>query len=206
MVRNSLDLTDYTVSIHHEVHLASKTPDQFLETIHVKVLHSIYDPDEHGDELVVTQAGYVRLYYVDWERSDVEDWGITEFDVFDDRSALLSEMYLAIYRDRHANVRRSIGRPTYRSILIVDELRIASDYRGRGLGTCVMDRVLDILGRRAGIVAVKPFPIEYVRTSGEGNLRDDPAYIKELRSVERFYRRLGFRRVPKSRVMYLRTL
>jgi GNAT superfamily N-acetyltransferase len=197
--RGTLDLSDFTLEIEYTVRLAEVEPDDLLETIFVQVVESIHDPDEHRDEPITNTVGYARLYYADWDRIDV---GATKFDVFDAKSSTMSEIYTAIYMDEDATVRRAIGQQVYKSILVLDELKISPSHRGQGLGSHVMQRVMDVLGRRSGIIAVKPFPIEFDRSRTEGSLRDSPEYIKELKRVERFYRRLGFRRVPKTQIMY----
>lgn len=193
----SIRLEDYALEICHSVNLGDVEPDSMLEQVDVTIKHTVWD--DESDESEVISVGSARLYYVDWERVQ----GYIPFDVFDAKSQLLHEIYNALYKDLYATPRRPLGPVLYNSVLILDELRITPNHRGCGLGTHVVQSFIGVLGRRAGIFALKPFPIDFKSEDPAAVTSRSLLYRKELERVERFYRRVGFRKVPRTKIMYL---
>lgn len=198
MIRVRANLEEYSIDFHHTLHLGPIEPDDFLEKIWATVTHTTLN-DETAD-LVEKAVGEAILYYADWDRYGWED---TPLEVFDRHSGDLSAIYSALYRDQHATIRKALGPLYFESVLVISHLRIVPEHRSNGLGSAVLRSLIDVLGRRAGIIAVQPHPIDLAREVGARVVKEHPDFARELKRVERFYRRAGFRRVPGKTVMYL---
>ena len=138
----------------------------------------------------------------------ISDAGEDLFEVMDGHSAEMAEYHSVFFKPKDWDYKESIRRefPDILSpdFLILDRADIDPTYRKRGLGLLLISRAIDVFGENCGLVAMKPFPLQF------GGYRDpgwrapegvrDP--IEEFRVAKqklcRYWQRAGFRRVDKT--------
>jgi len=83
--------------------------------------------------------------------------------------------------------------------LILDRLELLPRYRGQNLGLIIMWRLMQRFSLRAGVVAIKPFPLQFEQepsTEGWRNELQLSNFTKSERTatqkLRRYYRKLGF--------------
>jgi hypothetical protein len=106
--------------------------------------------------------------------------------------------------DYKESIRRQFPDILSLDFLILDRAEIEPAFRKRGLGLLLISRAIDVFGGNCGLVAMKPFPLQF------GGYRDpgwrapegvaDP--IAELRVARqklcRYWERPGFKRVDRT--------
>lgn len=160
-----------------------------------------------------TIAGRFGCYYMDIDRARND--GMPAFEVFD-AYASTSIFYDAIFdaetEDYSPKVTKLCGGiPLYGNVLILDRLEILPKYRGRGLGLVTIRHMILRFGAGAGLVALKPFPLQLEPASRRGEINewrsklnlsefttDAKAATKRLIS---YYATLGFERLPGTKLM-----
>jgi hypothetical protein len=170
--------------------------------------------DESEDEVKI---GIFCARYVDVEGAVAE--GERVFDVFDSRQDTIG-YFGDLYNPSSFNFKRSIAKVacgesfTWRpNLLVLERLIIYPQYRGRSRGLIALRGLIQILRPGAGLVAMKPFPLqhEYHFKSEDGKsererlrLDDFPANPrKAVNALRKYYARLGFSKVPRSDYMVL---
>ena len=107
-------------------------------------------------------AGKFKLYYVDLNRSF--DNGINAFDVFDSHSQGLYDYYTDLFdgNEFSEKLQKHFNYGIYDSnLLILDRLEIVPSYRGKKWGLKILRALMDRFSYGAGIVAIKPFPLQH---------------------------------------------
>ncbi len=61
------------------------------------------------------------------------------------------------------------------NLLIIDTVEVYPEFRGRQLGIAFVNRLIDIFGSGCGLVACKPFPLQFTPP-----FKNDPAMLKKL--------------------------
>jgi GNAT superfamily N-acetyltransferase len=97
------------------------------------------------------------------------------------------------------------------NVLIFDRLEILPEFRGHNLGLVVMRRLIERFGAGAGVVAIKPFPLqrECARDEGAGwrqkmRLGDfDKDFRRAAPKLRRHYGKLGFKLMKGTPFMFL---
>lgn len=114
-----------------------------------------YNP---GDEEL---AGKCEIIYVDLGRA--RHYQIPAVEVFDE-SAKLLEYYSALFNPRtdwFKDDLMSAELPIAENVLILDILALLPQYRGFGVGRLILRRLIQRYSTGVGVVAVKPFPLQY---------------------------------------------
>lgn len=114
-----------------------------------------YSPDD--EEL----AGKCEIIYVDLGRA--RNYHIPAIDVFDE-SAKLLEYYSALFNPRTNWFKDDLiidKLPIAGNVLILDILTLLPQYRGFGVGRLILRRLIQRYSTGVGVVAVKPFPLQY---------------------------------------------
>ena len=88
------------------------------------------------------------------------------------------------------------------NLLLIQRVELESKFRGRGLAHKAAALVIKTLGASCSIVAVQPFPLEYVGYRGDDwkERRGVPGFeaerLRAWRKVRSFWKSVGFVRVP----------
>jgi hypothetical protein len=77
-------------------------------------------------------------------------------------------------------------------LLVLDRLGLVPEYRGRDLGLVILLETIRELGSGCAVAAMIPCALAYDHTGATFTRLDDPEGTKKL---ERYYRRLGFRKL-----------
>lgn len=103
--------------------------------------------------------------------------------------------------DRRGWLKAGLTESWNRNILYIYKLYIEEEFRGRKLGTKVLARIIQVLGRGAGIAALKPWPIK--KTDEGLDVIRGKERAKWMEPLRRFYQRMGFKPLGRSSYMFL---
>lgn len=143
------------------------------------------------------------------------------FDVFDCSPDTMG--YYDVLFDRDLELRPEVNRLLYGdeygqwdpNTLILHRLAIERAYRGRGYGLQALQALIEEFRVGIGIIAMKPFPLQFeggIRYRTERKQEEVAKYeldalgkdFRKARSkLRRYYRRLGFKLVPKTEYMVM---
>lgn len=167
--------------------------------------------DEDEARIVI---GRFKTCYVDADAANND--GFSTFDAFDARLSTVN-YYSAIFDVETADPREDLealvgGGMYINNVLIIERLEILPQYRGRSIGLLVMKRLIQRFGAGTGLVAIKPFPLQFEASRRE----EDEEWAKALalsgldknkrRSnavLRRTYKRLGFKALKGTDYMFL---
>lgn len=158
--------------------------------------------------------GTFRAFYVDVTGAVSE--GESVLDVFDTYSETVD--YLDLYDEdmkylpsvRKAARAHFVWEP---NLLILDRLIIEPQWRGAGRGLLALRCLVEQLRAGAGMVAMKPFPLQKEAHFKSSHAADErrklelDSFSQDMRvatlSLRRYYAKLGFAKVPRSDLMVL---
>jgi hypothetical protein len=117
--------------------------------------------DDESDIVV----GKFRLYYVDIA-SAINTGYVDVFDIFDAHSDSTADYYDSLFDPDTVgfsdNLQRLFDYEIFeQSVLIIDRLELLPGYRGKNLGLTIMRRLIQRFSAGAGVVAIKPFPLQF---------------------------------------------
>jgi hypothetical protein len=161
--------------------------------------------------------GTFKTFYIDVEGAVAE--GESVFDVFDSRHETVG-YYEDLYDDDGADFRPEIVKAACGrdylwgpNLLILDRLILEPAYRGKCRGLMALRGLIELLRPGAGLVAMKPFPLQKESHFLSEHARDERARLQldgfpsnrrvATSALRRYYRRLGFSSVPSSEYMVL---
>lgn len=114
--------------------------------------------------------------------------GMSQAELFDTLTSELAEFSETVLQDEACLLPSSeleaLPAEICECVVFVAELRVDPDYRGRGLGSQLLQRMAEMLDIEHCLIALKAFP-----------LADDlgaPAAPEDIARVQRFYARHGF--------------
>lgn len=180
-------------------------PDDFIREHSGKVVLF----EEAWEDTV--QIGTFRAFYINAKGATNESVSI--YDVFDTRSETFP--FYELYDDMECftEAARKAARTDYEyepNLLILDRLEILPAYRGNFRGLKALKGLIHWLQPGAGIVAMKPFPLQF-ESSARRRPPDDPdammleafkgPFVSARAKLRRYYAKLGFRLVPKTDFM-----
>lgn len=170
---------------------------------------TLYDGD--GDEPM--EIGRYRAFYVDVEGAVCAEESV--FDIFDCMSETAG--YLELYKPgwgefTDAAMKAAQADWLYEpNLLILDRLEILPRYRGYGFGLQALIGMMHWFQAGAGLVAMKPFPLQsessYSRKDKPDPMELDkfPAHHTQARTkLRRYYAQLGFKLVTRTDFMVRR--
>jgi GNAT superfamily N-acetyltransferase len=174
------------------------------------VTHGTVVGIDEADQTV--EVGRFQLSYIDvWAAVNA---GASVFDIFDCTQEAC-DYYSAIFNIDTLGPSAALAKlfkdevwPG--NVLVLDRLEILPKFRGHNLGLVVMRRLIERFGAGAGVVAIKPFPLqhEYVREE-EGQWRQRMEFDqldKNLRrataKLKRHYAKLGFKFMKGTPFMF----
>jgi hypothetical protein len=98
-------------------------------------------------------------------------------------------------------VRRQFPNILSLDLLILERAEIEPGFRKRGLGLLAVSRTVDLFGVNCGLVAMKPFPLQFRNYLNSGwcpfdGLQDPAAAFRiARRRLRQYWSRVGFKRV-----------
>ena len=167
----------------------------------------IFEFDEVSNDEV--KVGTIQIYLV--LRSRAMNEGISLFEAMDSIDDSVHEFYAALFDDETEDWNASIegmykGQIPEGDVLLIDRIELDSNYRSHGIGAAVVRETIALFGSTCGLVACKPFPLQYQGWQGEDkkHLREQAGFeqkrLADFAKVEHFWTDLGFRKVPDSEI------
>jgi GNAT superfamily N-acetyltransferase len=204
------DYKSIILSWDQEVYVSDYAdPEDFTNEISGKVFA---EGEDENREL----AGNFKIYYVDVSRA--MDNGISAFDVFDSHSQGLYDHYCELFNGDEFNekLQKHFNDDIYGSnLLILDRLEIVPKYRGKNWGLKVLRELIDRFSSGAGIVAIKPYPLQHelIDDSPEKQKWFENMELSKLtqdkntgiKKLTEHYGKLGFQHVEDIEYMVLST-
>lgn len=200
---------DYGLSLEYvnpEVYLGNEEPDDFLYQYGGIIVG--HDDDDHR-----ILFGKFNIFYVDI--SNGLDAGLEPLEVLDGHASTneFSPLFSRACPDFSETVQKLCNYDLLSlNILIIDRLEVLPRYRGHGISTQVVKGLIQRFGHGAGLVTLKVFPLQlevgYPTDSNVEAWRKrmglaalDQNTTKAKASLKSFYKRLGFKQVPKTDLM-----
>ena len=172
-------------------------------------------PEDDDDE---TEIGRFRIFIVNAEQAVNDEASL--FDVFDRDEALGD--YFSLYEDEDGAYTSAVLaalkiEPRWApNMLILDRLEIEPAHRGMGYGLQVLRSLMERFAIGCGLIAMKPFPLQFEnRSPAENSMR---AGFKKMRldlfsddrrradkKLRDYYAKLGFKRVRGTPLMVFDT-
>jgi hypothetical protein len=141
------------------------------------------------------EIGSVKAFLIQIREARQKGWGPSE--VLKAKSFATSE-YVQLFKKGtwRKRVRRKFE-PRSADLLILDRIELKPEYRKYGSGLLAARCVIGIFGSRCGLVACKPYPLQF---EGSNRWRPPAGPTKTLRKarkkLRRYWARVGFQRVP----------
>ncbi|WP_288253747.1 hypothetical protein [uncultured Hydrogenophaga sp.] len=188
-----------------EVMADDEEPSRYIQTLEG---HVVLDFENHRE-----RVGRFRVFVIDVESAVNDEESV--FDIFDSYSETMG--YWSLYQDglefRPKVVKVLPGGERWRpNMLILDRMEVVPKYRGKGIGLCALNCLQRRYSIGCGIIAMKPFPLQF-----EGGLPEENAakedfiamglgafdrdFKRATAKLRRYYGRLGFVRVPGTEYM-----
>jgi len=200
---------------------------------HVDSAMFLLEPDDPGDYIYpicgrITEmdddesdilVGKFRLYYVDIA-SAINTGFIDVFDIFDAHSNSTADYYDSLFDPETAgfseNLQQLFNYEIFeQSVLIIDRLELLPGYRGKNLGLIIMRRLIQRFSAGAGVVAIKPFPLQFEQSIPAENKSGWQAEMQlstfreterdSIRKLRSHYGKLGFVEMKGTPHMFLST-
>lgn len=177
-------------------------PTSFSKFIEGDVVH--YFDDESDERAVI---GHFSIVAVDVEAAVTERERL--FDVFDANSKTIPywDLYRSDARYKESVIRCLDGEHRWApNLLILDRVEILPAFRHQLVGLRVIRWLCMRFATGCGLIAMKPFPLQYEGGSPQENAEKDDfvrygleeftaGYEKALRKLQAHYARLGFKKV-----------
>lgn len=201
MVSSSTSTTPST-SLAEEKSLYIYEYDSYWQSVYIDILGSIKEGE--FDDFEDIKLGFLHGTY--FKIDDMDNEGISKFDVFDSISQETYEVYSNLFNSDDIQKEDVIG--INGNVFSVDRLYIEKEYRDCGIGRRVikdLEKILQYsLNCKVGNFILLPSAIEKVG----GNLKqvsDEMEYVTLTKRLEKFYRNIGFKKIRKGTHMYFNT-
>lgn len=195
-----------------DVFIGDDDPSRFIHHYEGDIAISLEDDSRR------VRIGTFAAMVVDIESAIIE--GVPPFDVFDSESKT-APYYPSLFRKQSwsgADFRKSVLQSIYGedepwrpNLLILDRVAVYPEHRGRGAGLLAIRGMIERFRMGVGLVVMTPFPLQFETESNtpEGRversrLRLDQfsgGYDKALAKLRAHYATLGFRSIPRTRLM-----
>jgi hypothetical protein len=191
------------------ISLTPEEPEEFMYEVCGRILCGTIEAEK--DRI----AGRFRVYYADFESA--ENHGVSPFEVLDTHQHTC-EYAEAILDSNEApfseRLQKLLGDEIWNfNLLILDRVEILPKYRGGGVGLLVLTTLIERFGAGAGVVGMKPFPLQL-----EPKQSRDSGWAKRLRlddlprdekmakkKLKRYYGKLGFVEMKSTPFMFRST-
>jgi hypothetical protein len=180
----------------------SDEPDRFLLVYDGEILELEEDSD------VDVRIGEVTVYLLQRERLLNE--GESEFEAMDSLASSTREAYDALLDPETGDWKEEVTdlyEPNFfteLNLLVIESLKLEPQFRRKGIGAQVVHEIIATLGSSCGIVACKPFPLQYSgwADKDKAELRDEPGFEKKrlsaFKKIAQYWSGLGFQKLPNS--------
>lgn len=160
-----------------------------------------------------TRAGTLTGHIVKVDRIWNDDERL--FDICDAHSQTLHEYSCALFNFKKNELKQSIdkqfGGLIARDVLIIDQVQIFPQYRGKGLGLAAVWRFMDTFQGACGLAVMQPFPLQsnpllakeqkwFDEMGMSAFEKDEKLALEKLRS---YWGRLGFERLLRTKYFAL---
>jgi hypothetical protein len=135
----------------------------------------------------------------------VADAGEDLFEVMDGESVELGKYHSAFFKSSDCDYKDKIRQQFVDiyglDLLIIHCIEIQETFRQHGLGLLAVSRTIDIFGENCGVVAMKPFPLQFTNYLDPGwrppaNIEDPTrAFRAATEKLRSHWARVGFKRV-----------
>lgn len=171
-------------------------PDDFIHEICGKILRRENSSDR--DQVV----GRFRIYYADFEVG--QNYNVTAREILDTYQQTFDYVDVVLDSDETPFSRRLhklLGNEIENfNFLILDRVELLPKYRGDGVGLLVLRSLIERFGAGAGIVGMKPFPLQLEHNEATESrwrrrlrLEQFPSDSKiSTRKLRDYYQSLGF--------------
>ena len=176
--------------------LVFEEPEDFIHEMCGKILHR----ENHSERDQV--VGRFRIYYADFEVGRSHNITAREIldtyqHTFDYADAVLNSDETPFSRRLHNLLGNEIENFNF---LMLDRVELLPKYRGHGVGLLVLRSLIERFGAGAGVVGMKPFPLQLERKDATDSswrrrlrLEQFPSDSKiSTRTLRNYYHRLGF--------------
>ena len=173
----------------------------------------VLNEEESGKQ---TRIGKFRAYYIDVERSMNERMSLS--DVLDAHSQETFDYFDDIFGENSPEFSDAVDQLLNSEIfqtnlLILDRLELLPSYRGYLLGLKIMAHMITRFSPGAGVVAIKPYPLQLEDTDASDDEWRSKLLLDEFQSEEisttealiNYYGKLGFEVLPETPYMVLST-
>jgi GNAT superfamily N-acetyltransferase len=166
----------------------------------------ILEPEDDSDECA--KIGEISVYLL--QRDRIMEEGESAFEAMDSLSASTREAYDALFHEETGDWKEevtAIYEPdfiTQLNLLMIESIKLEPRFRRKGIGAQVVREIIATVGASCGIVACKPFPLQYSGwcDKDKAKLREQPGFEKERRvafnKIAKYWSNLGFQKLPSS--------
>lgn len=149
-------------------------PEDYVDTdfVHPIVGRILAKIEDDGAE---RETGYIRASLVQF--GEAMDHGISTDRLGDGIDGNIAEYWERLFDLDSGCWKEQIQRdyePLECNLLIIDCVEIHPKLRGHGIGSSAIDRMIDIFGAGCGLVACKPWPLQFT-----------PAYARDRKALQR---------------------
>lgn len=156
------------------------------------------------DDFEDIELGFLHGTYFKIDNMDND--GINKFDVFDSISQETYDVYSNLFDSHGIEKEGRIG--INGNVFSIDRLYIEKEYRNCGIGRRVitdLEKILQYsLNCKVGNFILLPSALEKVGESLK-QIDDEKAHGTLTKRLQKFYRSIGFKKVPKGTHMYFNT-
>jgi len=184
-----------------EVNCENEEPDRVIPAIDGEILARVGDSDEE------TKIGSVHAYLV--LRGRALNERLSLFEAMDSISQSVFDCYAALFDVETDEWSLSVealynGQIMESDVLFIERIELDAAFQGKGIGAQVVHETIATFASSCGLVACKPFPLQYENWEDESRnaIRQEPGFeekrIADFASVANFWTDLGFRKLPDS--------
>ena len=179
-----------------EIPIGADSPEAFITTTNGQVVGLGKDANDY-------EVGRFRTHLVDLDGA--RDKNLAPQEVLDTNGE--TEPYISLYSqdgELRESTCKACGYEIFgEGLLILDRLEILPPFRGKGLGPAVIQTLIRSMGGGAGLVALKPFPLQLegpsTRSLRVDTFRQQMGYEqmsqdarKATKSLKAYYASMGF--------------
>jgi GNAT superfamily N-acetyltransferase len=188
--------------------LNTPSPTTFRLEFSVSVSQDDGEPDDfitvyHGDVIAIgddeeQKIGTISIYMV--ERGRAQDEGESLFEIMDCLNADSCDCFENLFDSETEELKPEVthlcseDRQFQHDLMLIERLELIPEHRGQGIGKSVALRIIQKFGTNCGVIACKPFPLQFTGLSA----RDKQPTGKSVaqKKVREFWQGVGFVRLP----------
>jgi GNAT superfamily N-acetyltransferase len=194
-----------------QVNCEDLEPSRVIPALHGEIFECEGDSDRaDGDDRDVDgeiKIGHIDAFLVLRGRAINE--GQSLFEAMDSINDAVLECYEALF-DAHTDEWNESVEGIYKGaimgldVLFIESIELDAAYRGKGIGGQVVRETIASFGSNCGLVACKPFPLQYSNWEDEEHksIRQDTGFeekrLADFARFAKFWTDLGFYKLPNS--------